>query len=375
MQLPKGITKRKDNIYVGRFSFDGQRIVLYDRDWRKLDDKITTMKYELKQGIYVKEQNMTVQQWFDTWIESKELDVKPSTIQSYEDAYNDYIKKKIGNRKLKSVRVDELQRVYDSMAKAGYKKNTIMRVNTVLKGMFKKAYKQQVIKKNNMDFITIPKLHEDNKVIALTVEQQKLFLEKSDGQMLDMAEIFLSTGMRSGELRGLDFDTDIDFKNRVIKITGTLVYVKGKMFKQRPKTKKGEREIPMLDNVYKILRRIKRQQAESKLMMGDKWTPYEGLENLVFTRPENGKPISTTVLSKRINTVCRHCKKKDADFPNVTPHVFRHTFATRCIENGMPPQVLKEILGHSKLSMTMDLYAHVLPNTKKEEMKKIAGLF
>lgn len=52
-----------------------------------------------------------------------------------------------------------------------------------------------------------------------------------------------------------------------------------------------------------------------------------------------------------------------------------HTFATRCIENGMEPQVLKAIMGHSKLAITMDLYAHVLPDVKSKEMQKIASLF
>ena len=57
------------------------------------------------------------------------------------------------------------------------------------------------------------------------------------------------------------------------------------------------------------------------------------------------------------------------------PHVFRHTFATRAIEAGMQPQVLKTILGHSSLAMTMDLYSHVLPDTKADEMEKIANVF
>ncbi|MFQ7481971.1 MAG: tyrosine-type recombinase/integrase [Ruminococcus sp.] len=57
------------------------------------------------------------------------------------------------------------------------------------------------------------------------------------------------------------------------------------------------------------------------------------------------------------------------------PHVFRHTFATRAIEAGMQPQVLKTILGHSSLAMTMDLYSHVLPDTKAEEMQKIISMF
>lgn len=68
-------------------------------------------------------------------------------------------------------------------------------------------------------------------------------------------------------------------------------------------------------------------------------------------------------------------KSDGYDFPRITSHVFRHTFATRAIEAGMPPQVLKTILGHSSLAMTMDLYSHVLPDTKAEEMQKIANVF
>lgn len=63
------------------------------------------------------------------------------------------------------------------------------------------------------------------------------------------------------------------------------------------------------------------------------------------------------------------------DFPYFTLHTTRHTMATRCIENGMDPQVLKTILGHSSLAMTMDLYAHVLPNTKAEQMERVAAAF
>ena len=68
-------------------------------------------------------------------------------------------------------------------------------------------------------------------------------------------------------------------------------------------------------------------------------------------------------------------RRDGKEFEPIHIHTLRHTFATRCIENGMQPQVLKTILGHSSLSMTMDLYSHVLPDTKVEEMKKIANCF
>ena len=68
-------------------------------------------------------------------------------------------------------------------------------------------------------------------------------------------------------------------------------------------------------------------------------------------------------------------RKGGIEFKKISVHTFRHTFATRCIENGMQPQVLKSILGHSSHAMTMDLYSHVLPDTKSEEMKNISDLF
>lgn len=115
----------------------------------------------------------------------------------------------------------------------------------------------------------------------------------------------------------------------------------------------------------------------------------EGGDVIVFgARPGVGKSafVSQVILSmvrdeqERFETANSELSKLEilissGQFDHIYPHVFRHTFATRCIEKGMSPQVLKTILGHSKLAMTMDLYSHVLPDTKAEEMQKIAGLF
>ena len=62
---------------------------------------------------------------------------------------------------------------------------------------------------------------------------------------------------------------------------------------------------------------------------------------------------------------------KGKEFEDFTPHTFRHTFATRAIENGMNPKTLQKILGHASLQMTMDLYCHVTDDTLYEEMQKM----
>jgi integrase len=94
----------------------------------------------------------------------------------------------------------------------------------------------------------------------------------------------------------------------------------------------------------------------------------------VFTS-EFGYPMNRDRFKIDLNAVIDSINQNGIKFEHITPHTFRHTFSTRCIENGMQPQVLKTILGHSKLAMTMDLYSHVLPNVKADEMQKIADLF
>ena len=128
----------------------------------------------------------------------------------------------------------------------------------------------------------------------------------------------------------------------------------------------------MLDNVYAILTARRKKQEELQKLLEDRWNPYPGLEDLVFVK-ENGSLIEPAIIQYYTNHIQELIQKDGIEFARISPYTLRHTFATRCIENGMQPQVLKSILGHSSLAMTMDLYSHVLPDTKSEEMKKISG--
>lgn len=111
-----------------------------------------------------------------------------------------------------------------------------------------------------------------------------------------------------------------------------------------------------------------------KIRLGDKWTPLDGLDNLVFTN-EFGSVVTLNTMQYYMRHIQDMIRRDGTEFAPIHIHTLRHTFATRAIEAGMQPQVLKTILGHSSLAMTMDLYSHVLPDTKTEEMQKIANLF
>lgn len=122
--------------------------------------------------------------------------------------------------------------------------------------------------------------------------------------------------------------------------------------------------------------RIKSIMYYIKLMRQRKYWGFKvvRMDQYLFCN-ENGDPISRERIQGEIDRIIKRIKSDGYDFPRITSHVFRHTFATRAIEAGMPPQVLKTILGHSSLAMTMDLYSHVLPDTKADEMQKIANVF
>ena len=130
----------------------------------------------------------------------------------------------------------------------------------------------------------------------------------------------------------------------------------------------------MLDNVYLILKRHKTEQMKQKILLGELWKPQAGFESLVFTGAF-GRCITDTALYEDMKKIVAKIRNAGYEFDNATPHTLRHTFATRGLENGIPPKVMQELLGHTSITMTLDIYSHVLPDTKAEEMKKLANMF
>ncbi len=126
------------------------------------------------------------------------------------------------------------------------------------------------------------------------------------------------------------------------------------------------RDIPVTTEIISII--------EAQRKINREYSNVVSIDEYVFHLPE-GTPISRERVQSEIDRVLKKINETGGHIERFTSHCFRHTFATRAIEAGMQPQTLKTILGHSSLSMTMDLYSHVLPNTRAEEMQKVASIF
>ena len=210
---------------------------------------------------------------------------------------------------------------------------------------------------------------------VLSLQEQKLFLEYAkDSIYYNIYLVALNTGMRAGELRALEWK-DIDFKNKVIHINNTLKYVKGKGYKlDTPKTATSIRDIPMLDVVLTTLKSHKKEQALEKMKLGSRWESEPLIDKLVFTN-STGAPVSNMALNDDLKKIETNIQKDGISFEHMKPHTLRHTFATRGLERGIPPKVMQELLGNTSITMTLDIYSHVLPDTKACELEKIANLF
>lgn len=374
-KLPKGVLLHASGKYLGRVKYLGITHCVYGDTPSEVEQKLNELRYELSHGLTAKKPtSITVNKWHEIWMnEYKEPSCKPGTIHIYKQHYRLYIMKHIGNMKLQSVHAEHIQKIYNDMNRKGYSMNTIEMASTILSGMFKQAYKNQRISRNPVPLATLPRAKAEKEKRVMTLEEQKLFLEYAkDSWIYPLVYVALYTGMRSGELRGLAWD-DIDFEKGWIHVHRSLLYADKEYILGLTKTSSSVRRIPMLGNVSDLLKHHRKEQLEKKLLIGEEWREQPGMENLVFPS-DTGYPMNRDRLKVQVNKIVERIQADGHDFPHITPHTWRHSFATRAIENGMQPKVLQKILGHSKLSQTMDLYVHTEDDFKAEEMKKLEAI-
>lgn len=383
-ELGVGLSQRKDGRYSAKLTLaNGKRMEKY---FDKISDArrwYTEQQHYKNNNIYVNP-DITLDAFYESWIKNyKENVVKDATVQNYRQQYTRHISPQIGMMKMKDIKSLHCQSVLNKMFEDGYAYGTMNLTKITLHAIFKSAVSNDYLFKNPVDKTVQPKNRQDPKQRVLSVEEQQLFVKYSAGTMYDTAyRLVLQTGMRAGEVGGLKW-SDIDYEKNVIHIRRTLLEskVKGGFYFGDPKSKSSIRDIPLTEECKKVLNEQKIKQAKMKLRAKTWESEWDGL---VFTTI-HGRPVGCSTFNNMMNKVVKTIneeKKIEYDennvdeeerfwFERIYMHALRHTFATRCIEAGMNPKVLQKILGHSSFKVTMDMYVHVMDDTKSSEMKKV----
>ena len=307
--------------------------------------------------------------------------------------YKNYVRDTFGTKKLADVRYSDVKCFYNSLIKEkNFKPNSMEIIHTLLHPVFTLAVRDNYIRVNPTDGVMaeIKKSHnwEKPKRHALTEEQQGAFIDYMKNSeiyshWLPLFTAFLGTGCRVGELIGLRWE-DCDFKNDSISINHNLIYRQNddgvcEMHITTPKTEAGKRTIPMLPEVKQAFITERKRQMEQ----GIRTCTIDGYTNFVFLNRENYVHNPQTInraivrIYKAYNEEEEKNAKKEKREPVLIPHFsvhnLRHTFCTRFCENETNIKVIQEIMGHSDISTTMNIYAEATESKKQESFKNLIG--
>ncbi len=352
-EIGKGICQRKDGLYCARYvNKFGKRKDKYFKTVQEARNWLDDAKYEDKHNAFTPF-DMTVNDWFEYWINHIVGDLAPNTRRNY--------------RNLVDVKPLHCKMVLNNMEER-YAGSTIRQTYIAMGTMFKSALMNDLIAKHPMDGVRYTKpIRAVNDIKFLTVEEQQKFLEaaKRSHNYFQYA-LILQTGLRTGEMIGLTWDA-IDFEKCTLTVNKTLEYrhKQGYWRAGPPKTLQSYRTIPLTNQAYEILKELeskksKRKEAESLSQTLEYIDRKSGqkisfvMKDLVFINWRTGEPAKNSSYDTHLYKLC-----DDANIKRFCMHALRHTYATRAVESGMQPKLLQQLLGHASIKTTMDRYVHV----------------
>lgn len=376
--LLKGESQRKNGRYVYQYNdISGKRKCVYAdtlSDLRKQEKQISR---DLDDNIDTVGAEITLNEQFGKYISLK-TQIRNSTKQNYIDLWNrNLLDNILGNKRLCDIKKSDILRFYNSLSERGLKYSTIKTFNCMISPCLDLAVDDDIIRKNPCNGCLSEFNRDSDERISLTEHEQEVFLEfvrqnKVYSVHYPLIMFMIGTAVRCGEAIGLTWD-DVDFKNKEVSINHQLMYKKhGKsygFYADSPKTDSGIRIIPMTTEVYKVLI----EQRQNQLSKG--WrtdVDIDGYSDFVFSTKNRNPIMPSAVNNLLLNIVNRYNSTVgEIELPHISAHILRHTGCTRMAEAGIDPKVLQYIMGHSKISVTMDVYNHISPERNRKEMDKL----
>ena len=354
-----------------------KRKVIYGRTIMELDKKVADFKSLQNKGIVIDDGGMTVQQWSEKWLELYKADKAYNTYMMYKRTVDNHITPNLGAIRLSALKKHQIQELLNNIVQSGHQRTAEL-VKITLTQIVKQAILEEYIYKDVTLGLSLPKKIKPEKR-ALT-DAEKAFIQNADLNLKERAfiDLLYYTGIRRGEALAL-MVSDIDFVNKKVKINKNLVIKdSGSEIKHSPKTNAGYREIPIPN---KLLISLQKYIAEINSVY-------------LFTQSTNGQLMTKSSLRQFWNNILNKLniaaggkqyktshKSKDGKAPiqliasDITPHMFRHTYATNLYYAGIDIKTAQTLLGHSSIQMTLDIYTHLDDNKVHEAGTKLNEYF
>lgn len=393
--LRKGEFQRKsDNKYVyGYVDPYGKRRYIYSNDLKKLRDREENLIKNQVDGldVYVAG-NADLNFLFDRYISTKS-ELRRTTYSNYKYMYDHFVREGFGKKKIGGIKYSDVLYFYhDLISNKGMQINTVETIHSLLHPTFQLAVRDNIIRNNPSDKVMAEIKKKDGKNTgvrhALTLEQQRAFMNYTVNSPVyshwgPFFTVLLGTGCRIGEVIGLRWK-DIDLENRVVNINHAITYYQRREDTYKcefrvslPKTQSGIRTIPMMQEVYDAFMKEYQRQKEE----GFNSVVIDGMSGFIFTN-RFGNINNPQTINRAIKRIYQSynaqeivkAKKEHREaviIPHFSCHHFRHTFCSRFCENETNVKVVQTIMGHKNIETTMDIYAEVSEQKKKESIDNL----
>lgn len=359
--------KRKDGRYLVQilagYKPDGKPKYksIYAYTTPELEKKVAQFRDEMEKGIHIDDKNMTVEKWANEWLKTYKTSVEYNTRRMYENVIRVHIEPNIGHYKLKDLKSHHVQFLLNQLIEDG-KDQTAEKVHLTLKQIFDQAVKNEFVYKNIMLNVEYKRKSRPPKR-ALTDGEMNIIL-KADLPKKEkvFVVLLLNTGLRKGEALALTRN-DIDLKARTITVSKSLLFKKNEVEIKMPKSKAGNRIIPITNELFDCLSDyIKTLDGMCIFpMRGNKLITKSAFEHM-WARILGALNVAAGGTNGKLEV------KKIAK--DITPHIFRHSYATLLYRAGVDIKTAQYLLGHSSLQMTMDIYTHIDEDKKQIEINK-----
>jgi len=298
------------------------------------------------------------------FMQSKSVTMSENSRCSYQSNLNNWIYPALGDMKLPKITQREISSLLLSMQKQGKSQSTCVKVYTILKGIFKMAYMNDLIPQNPMDKVERPKPRKDEvkrtEPEAFTVDEMRHILSCLEGEPLKWQvylRLIIDTGLRRGELCALRWQ-NVDFVKNTITVAGNLCYnPQTGAYLDTPKSRQ-HRTVDVDPEIMALLQTLK---AEQRQVRPSSW---------VFTQGGHAGDPSKPMHPQ---TPGRYMSKfaEKYGINHLHPHKLRHSFASIAITNGADIASISEKLGHADKSTTLRLYTHA----DQESMRRASQVF
>jgi integrase len=345
------IYPRTNGTWRAQISISGRRLSFTGTSHKECRDWVQRTRKQIESGLTYEGTQTTLAEFASSWLAQRKADLRPGSWALYAATMRDHLIPALGRFRLGELRPTHIQAFYDGLVKNETGPYVIRSSRKVLGTILNQAVRLALIPSNPMK-AAIPPGQPQTEMRILDEDQVQRFLlavrQLYPGD-LALYQLAITTGMRQSELLGLKW-ADLDWANGVLNVKrqyqrlpdGSSAYLP-------PKTKSGIRSIRLGQATLAILRAHRSRQFQESQQDQD-----------VIFSGKPGVPLHRSALVQRYKRLL-----KEAGLPSLRFHDLRHTAASLMLIKGVPVLVVSRRLGHAKASMTLDIYAHLVPSMQE----------